>query len=195
MAFPRRGAITLVSCFLGFFFIRFLHPYFKIFLIKDQPEVILVLGGNVEREYVGVRLANDLNLPLVLSGGSNPEHAEWLVKKGGIPFNRVKFDYRPKDTLGNFTSLLEYLLLKDIKHVLVVTSENHLARSMAVGQVVVGSRGIRLTGISVPCHSFCREETFRKRLIDLIRSLAWVFSGYDLKEVVESNWLKIFISG
>ena len=158
----------------------------------DSPQLVLVLGGDVDREHVGVRLANELDLPLVVSGGSNPEHADWLIKNSGISPLRVRFDYRAKDTLGNFTSLVDEFFLQEVSHVLLITSEDHLERAMAIGWVVAGSRGIHLTGLSVPCAPFCIEEQWQKKYFDLIRSLVWVITGKDLKVFVQITWPDLF---
>ena len=39
--------------------------------------------------------------------------------------------------------MVDELQADGVRHVLLVTSEDHLPRSMAVGQVVAGSRGIQ----------------------------------------------------
>ena len=169
-----------------------LKPYLKAAINHSPAQLILVLGGDVDREHVGAGLANALGLPLVVSGGSNPEHAQWLIKKAGIPYGQAKLDYRPKDTLGNFTSTVDDLTLRGIRHVLLVTSEDHLPRAMAVGQVVAGSRGIRLTGISVSCAPACVEEGASKRIVDSIRAFVWVITGKDMKEWVKPYWDKKF---
>ena len=70
---------------------------------------------------------------------------------------------------------------------LMVTSEDHLARSMAVGQVVAGSRGIHLTGVPVSCHPDCLEEGAFKRISDWLRALAWVATGRDLRDAAVSD--------
>ena len=65
---------------------------------------------------------------------------------------------------------------------LLVTSEDHLARSMAVGQVVAGSRGIHLTGVPVACSPDCEEEGRLKQISDWLRAMAWVITGRDLRD-------------
>ena len=83
-----------------------------------------------------INLAKELKLPLVISGGSNPEHANWLTNKAGLPLSRVKLDYRAKDTLSNFTSILDDLHSQRISNILLITSEDHLPRAMAISSVV-----------------------------------------------------------
>ena len=86
-----------------------LAPYRRALLDHSPPQLVLVLGGDVDRERVGARLARELALPLLVSGGSNPEYASWLVQDEGLDARYVQLDYRARDTLGNFTSLVDEL--------------------------------------------------------------------------------------
>ncbi len=162
--------------------------YRKALIKNEPPQVILVLGGDIDREHVGVKLATELNLPLIVSGGSNPEHARWLVQQAGISPQQVKLDYRAKDTLSNFTSLVDELYAEGITHTLLITSKDHLPRAMAVGQVIAGSRGIGLTGIPVECSPNCQNESLQKHIFDLIRAITWVAIGEDLKVLSQTRF-------
>jgi hypothetical protein len=84
--------------------------------------------------------------------------------------------------------LVDDLKRDGVRHVYLVTSEDHLPRAMTVGRLVAGSRGIRLTGVPVTCQPACREETWGKRLGDGIRALTWVITGRDLKPWALRNW-------
>ncbi len=160
--------------------------YYKMFVNQNKtPELILVLGGDIEREHVGVKIAKAMNLPLLISGGSNPEYAEWLIKMSGLKPNQAIFDYRANDTLENFTSIIGELSAKKISNILLVTSEDHLPRAMAIGRIIAGSRGISLIPFPVPCNLQCNEEGLEKIIIDLIRALAWVLTGSDPKALVQ----------
>ena len=136
---------------------------------------------------MGAKLARELQLPLLVSGGSNREYASWLVEEEGLAAERVQLDYRAQDTLGNFTSLVDELRERGVRHLLLVTSEDHLPRSMAVGQVVAGSRGIHLTGVPVACAPECHEESVLKHWGDWLRAVAWVLTGRDLRDVAPSD--------
>lgn len=165
-----------------------LKPFREAITTVEPPQRILVLGGDLDRERVGLRLAQQLELPLVVSGGSNPEYAQWLLRDAGMDQSRVVLDYRAKDTFTNFTSLVDDLKRDGVRHVYLVTSEDHLPRAMTVGRLVAGSRGIRLTGVPVACQHSCRMETLGKRLGDGIRALTWVVTGRDLKPWALRNW-------
>ena len=86
-----------------------LRPFAEAALTNHQPQRILVLGGDADRERMGLHLARRMNLPLVVSGGTNPEYAQYLVRDAGLTQDRVRLDYRAEDTLGNFTSLVDEL--------------------------------------------------------------------------------------
>ncbi len=165
-----------------------LTPFREALTTVVPPQRILVLGGDLDRERVGLRLAQQLGLPLVVSGGSNPEYAQWLVRDAGMDQSRVLLDYRAKDTFTNFTSLVDDLKRDGVGHIYLVTSEDHLPRAMTVGWLVAGSRGIRLTGVPVACQPSCQEEAMGKRLSDGIRALTWVITGQDLKPWALRNW-------
>lgn len=169
-----------------------LRPFAKAALTRQDPQRILVLGGDADRERIGLRLARQLALPLVVSGGTNLEYAQWLMEHEGLGKNEVRLDYRAQDTLGNFTSLVDELEGEGVEHVLLVTSEDHLPRALIVGGIVAGSRGIRLTGVPVSCAERCRRESMGKRWVDGLRALAWVISGRDLKPWALRQWPELF---
>lgn len=144
--------------------------------------MILVLGGDAARERVAAHLARADGLPVVVSGGTNPEYATWLFReREGLPADQVRLDYRARDTLSNFTSLVDDLRQARIRHVLLVTSTDHMERAMLVGRLVAGSRGIHLTPVAVPCGHACVRETREKIWGDGLRAAVWVISGRDLR--------------
>ena len=143
--------------------------------------MILVLGGDVERERVAGELARRDGLPVLVSGGSNPEYAHWLFGRQGLDAGRVQLDYRATDTLTNFTSIVDELKRAKVRHVLLVTSSDHMERAMLVGRLVAGSRGIGLTPVAVPCGERCQPEGWRKIWGDGARAALWVLTGRDLR--------------
>ena len=146
-----------------------------------QPQLILVLGGDVERERVAGDLARRDGLPVLVSGGSNPEYAHWLFDRQGVDAGRVQLDYRATDTLSNFTSVVDELRRAKVRHVLLVTSSDHMERALLVGRLVAGSRGIGLTPVAVPCWDRCRPENWRKVWGDGLRAALWVVTGRDVR--------------
>ena len=156
--------------------------------IPEPPQLILVLGGDLDRERHAAALARSRGLPVVVSGGSNPEYAQWLFEQSqGLPPGQVRLDYRATDTLSNFTSLVDDLQRAGIGHALLVTSRDHMERALLVGRIVAGSRGIRLTPESVDCAELCRDERRRKIWGDGLRALWWVISGRDLRQSMDER--------
>ena len=188
MAIGWRSTLLIFAALIWAAAIGPLKPFRQALTTAQPPQRILVLGGDLDRERVGMRLAQQLELPLVVSGGSNPEYAQWLLKDAGMDQSRVVLDYRANDTFSNFTSLVDDLKSEGVRHLLLVTSEDHLPRAMTVGRVVAGSRGIRLTGVPVSCQPSCRKEELGKLLGDGIRALTWVITGQDLKSWALRNW-------
>ena len=192
MGFGIRPFLLVSSLVAGAALAMPLRPFAKAALTRQDPQRILVLGGDADRERIGLRLARQLELPLVVSGGTNPEYAQWLMEHEGLGQNEVRLDYRAQDTLGNFTSLVDELQGEEIEHVLLVTSEDHLPGALIVGGIVAGSRGIRLTGVPVSCAEQCRKESLGKRWGDGLRALAWVVTGRDLKPWARRQWPELF---
>lgn len=153
----------------------------------SPPQLILVLGGDVKREKVAGRLAAHYRLPVVVSGGSNPEYARWLFDQEGLRQQQYRLDYRAHDTLSNFTTVVDDLRRGGIRHVLLVTSSDHMDRALLVGRVVAGSRGIQLTPVAVPCGEQCHPESLPKRWGDGLRAVVWVLSGRDLKHWAQAR--------
>jgi len=151
------------------------------------PQMILVLGGDVERERVAADLARRDGLPVLVSGGSNPEYAHWLFGRQGLDSRRVQLDYRATDTLSNFTSVVDELKGAKVRHVLLVTSRDHMARALLVGRIVAGSRGIALTPVEVSCGNRCTPEGGRKVWSDGARAALWVLTGRDLRSWAEAQ--------
>ena len=148
---------------------------------QPPPQLILVLGGDADRERVAADLSRRDGLPVLVSGGSNPEYAEWQFGQQGLDQGRVQLDYRATDTLSNFTSVVDELRRAKVRHVLLVTSSDHMNRALLVGRLVAGSRGITLTPVSVPCGELCHPEGRRKVWGDGLRAALWVLTGRDLR--------------
>ena len=155
------------------------------------PQMILVLGGDRDREKVAARLSRQDGLPVVVSGGTNPEYARWVfLERAGLPADRVLLDYRAQDTFTNFTSLVDDLRRAHVRHALLVTSRDHMDRALLVGRIVAGSRGIHLTPVPVPCGALCVDEGRGKIWGDGVRAAFWVLSGRDLRDLLPRwRWL------
>lgn len=146
------------------------------------PQIILVLGGDKDRELAAAEIARRDGLPVVVSGGTNPEYAHWIFEeRQGLPPHQVQLDYRARDTLSNFTSLVDDLRRARVRSAVLVTSTDHMPRALLVGRIVAGSRGISLTPRSVSCGSLCVRERRSKIWGDGLRAALWVVTGRDLR--------------
>lgn len=145
--------------------------------LAPQPQAMLVLGGNPARESFTAYFAQGhLDLPIWLSSGQVPGEAIPSFQATGIPLENLHFDRRAVDTVTNFTTLLPEFRQRDIRHLFLITSDYHIARATAIAALVLGSRGIATTPISVP--SGRSPEPRIKILRDAVRSLCWIFTGW-----------------
>ena len=183
MKLSKLNQFVLILLFVSAMINLPVRSYLKAYSSKNSPQLILVLGGDIDREEAGAKLAKILKLPLVVSGGSNPEYANWSIRKIGLAKDQFLLDYRAKDTFTNFTSLVDEFSTQDVDHILLITSKDHMDRARNIGAVIAGSRGIKLTNISIPCNPNCKPESTEKKLKDIFRSIIWVLTGKDLKSI------------
>jgi uncharacterized SAM-binding protein YcdF (DUF218 family) len=142
-----------------------------------QPEAIFVLGGAEERELFAARFAQQHPaLPIWVSSGTPQEYAQQVFAKAGIDGSRVHLDYRARDTVTNFTSLVDQLESQGIDSVYLITSDDHMRRARVIGEIVFGSRGIILKPVAIP--SGRSPEPISKAIRDGVRSLLWVTTGH-----------------
>lgn len=141
-----------------------------------QPEAIFVLGGHEEREHFAAQLATQhRDIPIWVSSGSPQSYARNIFRKAGISSARLYLDYQARDTVTNFTTLVDTLKKQGIDSVYLVTSANHMNRARVIGEIVFGTRGIILKPIAVDCDR--PPEPFEKILRDGARSLLWLGTG------------------
>ena len=141
-----------------------------------KPEAIFVLGGHENRERFAAKLAVDHpDLPVWVSSGSPQGYAESIFKKAGVKPDRLHLDYQAKDTVTNFTTLVDELKAQRIDSVYLITSQNHMGRARLVGEIVFGSRGIAIKPIAIP--SEASPEPIEKCLRDGARAFLWLVTG------------------
>lgn len=140
------------------------------------PEAVLVLGGEPKREQFAAEFAKQHpGLPVWVSGGSNPEYADWIFQQAGVPVQLVHLDYDAVDTVTNFTTLADKLKLQDIRSIYLITSDYHMRRAEWIGHIVLGSRGIQFQSVSIPSHK--PPESIEKAAFDSLRAILWVVTG------------------
>ncbi|MEE3718850.1 YdcF family protein [Tumidithrix elongata RA019] len=147
--------------------------------VEQEPQAILVLGGSPSREKFAARFAlNHPNLPIFVSSGSPEEYAKYVFDQAGVPRNRIHLDYRAVDTVTNFTTMVDALRDRNVTDVYLITSDFHMPRAEVIGNIVLGSRGIKIHPISIP--SSREDEAPVKSLRDGFRSVVWLFTGSPL---------------
>lgn len=142
-----------------------------------EPQAILVLGGDAEREHFAAQFASGHpDLEIWVSSGTNPEYAYWLFQEANIPLERVHLDYRAVDTVTNFTTVVEDLKQEGIESVYLVTSDYHMRRAAIIAQVVLGRHDIAFQPMPVPSGKDDAEPLVRG-IRDGARAVIWVFTG------------------
>jgi uncharacterized SAM-binding protein YcdF (DUF218 family) len=143
----------------------------------EQPQAILVLGGSEQREKFAAELARqNPDLPIWISGGSPRSYALKIFTKAGIDSSRLHLDYRAVDTVTNFTTLVGEFQACGIKKLYLITSDYHMRRARIIGEIVLGSRGIDFTPVSVPSEQV--PEPMNKVIRDGARAMLWVVTGH-----------------
>ncbi|MBW4681329.1 MAG: YdcF family protein [Microcoleus vaginatus WJT46-NPBG5] len=142
-----------------------------------QPQAILALGGAFERIQVAARVwKTQPNLEIWISDfRSNYEPFRKIFQKVGVPEDQFHYA-SATDTVTNFTDSVQDLVNRKIWHLYLVTSDYHMARSRAIATLVLGSRGIVVTPISVPSTTKHQESIWRI-LRDCFRCLIWMVTG------------------
>jgi uncharacterized SAM-binding protein YcdF (DUF218 family) len=142
-----------------------------------QPQVIFVLGGEEEREIFGAKFAHTHpELPVWISSGAPPNYAKKVFKKAGVSGDNLHLDYRAIDTVTNFTTLVDRFKSQGISSVYLVTSDDHLPRARIIGEIVFGSKGIKVKPITF--ESGRDSEPIQKTIRDGFRSVLWLITGY-----------------
>jgi uncharacterized SAM-binding protein YcdF (DUF218 family) len=142
-----------------------------------EPQAIFVLGGATGRENFAAEFARQHpELPVWVSGGSNPEYTYGVFSDAGINLKNLHIDREAVDTVTNFTTLVDELKAKGIHSVYLITSDYHMRRARAIGEIVFGSRGIYIKPIAVRSNQ--AAEPWQKAVRDSGRAVLWLTTGY-----------------
>lgn len=144
--------------------------------LAPAPQAILTLGGRTNREEFTAEFAKTHpNLDIWVSSGMEASKAKVFFAAAGIPESRVNFDYRAVDTVTNFTTLVNDFKQRHIRHLYLITSDYHMPRAKAIATIVLGSRGIAFTPVTVPSYQI--PETGWRIGRDVLRSLCWLVTN------------------
>jgi uncharacterized SAM-binding protein YcdF (DUF218 family) len=149
-----------------------------------QPQAIFILGGETGREKFGAKFAqHHPSLPVWISGGAPQGYAKRVFIKAGNNPQNLHLDYQASDTVTNFTTLVDRFQSAGINTVYLVTSDDHMPRARAIGEIIFGSRGIKIKPV---CFISGRPvEPFTKTVRDSARSILWLTTGYTGASVLQ----------
>jgi len=140
------------------------------------PQAILTLGGDLQREIFTAQFAKmHPNLEILVSSGSPTDQANWAFNVAQIPLEKVHLDRRAVDTVTNFTSLVADFKTRNFQHLYLITADYHMRRAKAIATLVLGSRGIAFTPISIPTDK--PVESLLRCVRDILRALLWLLTG------------------
>ncbi len=89
--------------------------------------------------------------------------------------------------MNNVTYIVEDLFNENINHIILIISDYHLNRAKIVGEIINGSRGVKVTSLSIKCPSNCKQENPRRTKFDILRALMWLATGKDLKSFFQKR--------
>ncbi|WP_414563551.1 MULTISPECIES: YdcF family protein [unclassified Anabaena] len=146
--------------------------------LAPQPQAILTLGAWTDREETAAEIARwNPSLEVWVSSGTPPELVKPIFQAAGVSESRLHLDYRAIDTVTNFTTIVPEFKRKSIHHVYLITSDFHMPRAKAIAILILGSRGVAFTPISVQSEQ-SKKETIFPVIRDMGRSLLWIVTGY-----------------
>jgi hypothetical protein len=185
--------VVFSAAIVGWVYARF-QGYKLSLQHKSQPiDIVLVLGGDVEREEEAARwmVQSNFQIPIYLSSPADDRPFADILKQADM-LKLVKLDTSATDTVTNFTSLCTVFQKRRFKHALVVTSDYHVDRSKAVGQVILNSMGVAMSMHSIQStqkgaafrnlHQNTRAEPNKLRR-DLLRAWIYVLVGLELSSI------------
>ena len=150
--------------------------------MDDAPVCVLILGGTRDRELAAAAAAAQLPSAhaVILSSGvlSDDELCAAVWAGGGSA--QCLTDRQALDTVTNFTSLAKAFAEAAIRHVAVATDAAHRPRALAIGHIVLGAYGIRVSALPVDVPGGSAEAESWLRLVrDVLRALLWAVTGLD----------------
>lgn len=145
---------------------------------NPEPQAIFVLGGDSQRMvFAGKFWHSYTDLDIWISDFPwNLESNLRIFHQAGVPNQQLHFDSKAKDTVTNFTTLVDDFLTQKFSHIYLITSDYHMRRSSAIATLVFGSRGIAVTAIPVKSN-YQKQESLLRVVRDCARSLIWIIFG------------------
>ena len=146
-----------------------------------DAECVLILGGSRARELAAARSAASSARAIILSSGALTQDELCSTVRDAGGHAQCRIDRVALDTVTNFTSMIAAFVAANVTTVTVATDADHRRRALAIGRIVLGSRGIRVRPLIVnptPCSPASGESTFRV-IRDVLRAVLWALTGMD----------------
>ena len=143
----------------------------------SEATAILVCGGEKLREEFAARMASapqQADIEVIVSSGMYRRVADFdpqdsnnphRIAMQGVNFRslrpRLRLDRSAVDTVGNFTTTVGLLLERGHRHIILVTSADHMRRAATCATIVLGSYSISFTAVA--CAPAAVEPRFQSQ--------------------------------
>jgi len=136
-------------------------------------DIILHLGGNLDRTYKAAEIAKQLPLTkIIVSSEGGINQVLDIYKKEGITQDQLDLDFTAWDTVTNFTETKAKIKLYRPKKLYVVTNQFHMLRSMVIANICYFNNNLEIIPCNVPNFSD-RKESISLILGDAVRAGIW----------------------
>ena len=157
---------------------------------RHEGHILIILGGDKERELAAARSVASLpniRLAILSSGAATEADIREAVFSVGRPDVRVCIDRRAVDTVTNCTTLAPDVaaMVPHVSAVTITTAREHCRRANAVGALVFGAFGIRVTTQPIDTAEHLYGESVLRCIRDVVRACCWVTTGLDLSSVAK----------
>jgi len=154
-------------------------------------DIILHLGGNLNRTYKAVEIAKQFPLAkIIVSSEGGINQVLDIYKEQGITQDRIDTDFTAWDTVTNFTETKAKINLCQPKKLYVVTDKFHMRRSMAIAKICYIDSPVE----AIPCNSLYNspdiKESTQLVLYDAMRTATWQTTSHLLYDtrVKAARW-------
>lgn len=144
-----------------------------------EPQAILVLGGGEGREEFAAQFAHKHpHLKIWVSSADYLKTSKFF-REASISQRQIICEWRAVDTVANFTYNLKHLQSNHIKHIYLITSEDHLPRAKMIASLILGSRGIAFTSVAIPSDKRIESLFLLRAITDFFHVLIWIITSYE----------------
>lgn len=147
--------------------------------LHKPVDAFLVLGGSINREIYGAKLAKQYpNIPILISQGSDDPCVLLIFQREQAPIDRVLLEKCADSTFGNFFFSLPTLTKWKVHKVKLITSSTHLPRAIWLAKILLGAHGIATELDIAPERGIPGNNESRfKTVLDLTRSFGWTLAS------------------